>query len=133
MSKPIVTMEAWQMFFVGGKPAQLRGFVTGHPKLPGLRRHIRSSRVLRFDAETGETETLNTVYRLRAEVRDVVAEDGEPVRFAIGDLIAHRNPGTETWDILRGTTRLATGLPSTRVAILSMLAILDRAPPSDDG
>ena len=59
--KPVVLMEGWQLLMLHNRPFQLWGYVTDHPCLPGFRRFISTSRVLRLDDKQREAETLNKI------------------------------------------------------------------------
>jgi hypothetical protein len=106
--KPIVLLEGWQVLELGGKPLCLLGFATGHPLLPGYRRRVRTSRVVKLDPANGTAETINTIYRLRHGVEHMsFHSDGSVARFAIGDLMADRVEGSSHWLVLRGTDVVA--------------------------
>ena len=64
MRKPIVRLDAWRLVRLGDKPLTLLGFATGHPRLPGILRSIRTSLVVSFEPEASRAETLNTNYWL---------------------------------------------------------------------
>lgn len=121
--KPTVLLEGWQMLALHGRPFQLWGYASGHPRLGGFRRHVATSRVLRLRGD--HAETVNTNYELRHPVRDVVFRGALPIRVLIGDLVAERER-MNIWRIRRGRERLVTGLPGLHEAVLAMLAILDR-------
>jgi hypothetical protein len=106
--KPIVLLEGWQLLELGGKPLCLLGFATGHPLLPGYRRRVRTSRVIKLDPANGTAETINTIYRLRHRVGDIsFYGDGSVARFTIGDLMADRVESSSHWLVLRGTDVVA--------------------------
>jgi hypothetical protein len=48
--KPKVVLEAWQLLMLHGRPFQLWGHATGHPRLGGFRRFIATSRVLKLQS-----------------------------------------------------------------------------------
>ena len=125
-SKPIVLMEGWQVLKLNDEPYQLWGFATDHPNLRGFRRFISTSRVLKVDDQQREAETLNTTYRLRHPIDQVIFEGAYPVRVRIADLAADREECTGTWYVRRGTVVLADNLAGMTTAILALLAILDR-------
>ena len=121
--KPTVLLEGWQVVTLHGRPFQLWGYASGHPRLGGFRRHIATSRVLRLHGD--RAETVNTAYELRHPVRDVIFRGALPIRVLIGDLVAERER-KDSWRIRSGRERLATGLPGRHEAVLAMLALLDR-------
>jgi hypothetical protein len=124
--KPTVLLEAWQLITLDGRPVQLRGYATGHPHLAGFRRHIVTSLVLRIDHERREAETLNSVYRLRRRLTDVQLDRDCLMRMSLCHLRAERRPEANTWDVRDDHLMLATNASSANLAILAMLAILDR-------
>jgi hypothetical protein len=124
-AKPVVLPEGWQLLTLNSRPFQLWDYAAGHPSLPGFQRHIYSSRVLRLDDDRREAETLNTVYRLRRGIREVLFEDADPIEVQIADLTAERDPSAELWIVRRDGAVLASGLATMTAAILAMLAILD--------
>jgi hypothetical protein len=106
--KPIVLLEGWQVLELGGKPLCLLGFATGHPLLPGYRRRVRTSRVIKFDPAGSTAETINTIYSLRHGIEDMSFHgDGSVARFTIDDLMADRVEGSSHWLVLRGTDVVA--------------------------
>jgi hypothetical protein len=125
-AKPIVLLEGWQLLALNSRSFQLWGYATGHPSLPGVRRHIYTSRVLRLDDDRREAETLNTIYRLRHGIRDVRFDGADPIEVLIADLTAQRNPSTGLWIVRRDGEVLANDLATMTTAILAMLAIFDR-------
>lgn len=124
--KPTVLLEGWQVLMLHGRPHQLLGFSSNHPRLPGFRRWIQTSRVLHLDPAKHEAETVNTHYRLQRSVTDMAFEGAYPVRIVLEDLAAHCDRPGGTWSICRHEGGLADGIPDHRAAILAMLAILDR-------
>jgi hypothetical protein len=124
--KPTVLLEAWQVITLHGRRVQLRGYATGHPHLASFRRHIATSRILRVDHEQREAETLNSVYRLRRRLTDLEFERDCLMRMSLCHLSAERRPETATWDVRDDHLMVATNFSSTSLAILAMLAILDR-------
>ena len=125
-AKPIVLLEGWQLLALNSRPFQLWGYATGHPFLPGVRRHIYTSRVLRLDDDRREAETLNTIYRLRHGIRDVLFDGADPIEVQIADLTARSDPSAGFWIVRRDGAVLARELATMTAAILAMLAILDR-------
>jgi hypothetical protein len=124
--KPTVLLEAWLLLTLNGRPHQLWGFATDHPSLPGFRRLLATSRVLRFDADRCEAETINTVYQLRHAIHDVQYDYKDANRISIADLTTILDPESGTWVVGRDSEILAGGLASMTEAVLAMLAILDR-------
>lgn len=126
--KPRAILEGWQLVQLNGRPFQLWGYVTNHPKLPGFRRRIATSRILTLSADQRRAVTLNTNYELRHPITDVVFKGAWPVQILIGDLAAeHARKGV--WRIRRADKVVATGLPGMTEAVLAMLALLDRDRP----
>lgn len=123
--KPIVLLEAWQLISSGGVSVQLTGYATGHPFLPGFRRHIATSRVLRVDHTGLEAETLNTTYRLRRRLTKIQFDCDGPVLFSLCHLRAERQPEAESWSVWNDRLVLAENLPSPNLAVLTMLSRLD--------
>ena len=123
--KPKVVLEAWQLLMLHGRPFQLWGHATGHPRLGGFRRFIATSRVLKLSADQRRAETVNTIFELRHPIRDVVYRGPTPIRILLGDLVAECER-TDTWRVRRGREHLADGLPGMNAAVLVMLAQLDR-------
>jgi hypothetical protein len=121
--KPEVLLEGWQLLILHGRPFQLWGYASNHPRLGGFRRHIATSRVLKLHGN--RAETVNTIYELRYPIHDVVFHGALPMRVLIGDLVAEREH-QDIWRIRRGRQRLSTGLPGLHAAVLAMLALLDR-------
>jgi hypothetical protein len=124
--KPIVLLEAWQLLKLNNQPYQLWGYASHHPSLPGYRRLISTSRVLRLDDQQREAETLNTRYRLRYPIDQVIFDGAYPLGALIAGLAAEREDATGTWCVRCGTVVLANNLASMNTAILALLAILDR-------
>ena len=124
--KPTVLLEAWQLITLHGRPVQLRGYATGHPHLAGFRRHVATSCVLRIDHEQREAEILNSVYRLRRRLTDIQFDRDCLTRMSICHLSAERRPEAGIWDVRDGDLMVATSFSSANLAILTMLAILDR-------
>lgn len=123
--KPIVQLEGWQVLTLHGRPHQLIGFATNHPRLPGHRRFIYTSRVLRVSDDLTEAETLNTLYRLHRPVTDMRFEQEFPIFISMADLVAEHVAG-EHWQISRGDKILCDAIPGYPAAILCMLDLLDR-------
>jgi hypothetical protein len=130
-SRPPVLMEGWQLLKLNNQPYQLWGYATDHPCLPGYRRLISTSRVLRLDDQQREAETLNTRYRLRYPIDRVIFDGAYPLGVQIAGLAAEREDVTGTWCVRRGTVVLADNLASMNTAILALLAILDREGSAD--
>ena len=84
-----------------------------------------------MDDQQREAETLNTIYRLRHPVEQVIFDGAHPVRIRVADLAADREEPTGKWHLRRGTVVLADNLAGMTTAILALLAILDRE--SSDG
>lgn len=124
--KPTVLLEAWSLITSRDRPVQLRGYATGHPHLPGFRRHIATSCILRIDHEQREAETLNSVYRLRRRLTDVQLDGDCLMRMSLCHLSAERCPEAGIWNVRDGHLMVATNLSSVSLALLAMLAILDR-------
>jgi hypothetical protein len=124
--KPTVLLEAWLLLTLLGRPHQLWGYATDHPSLPGFRRLVATSRVLRFNADRCEAETLNTVYRLRHAIRDVQYDGAGANQILIADLISVFDPGSGTWIVKRDGQVLTSDLASMTTSVLTVLAILDR-------
>jgi hypothetical protein len=124
--KPTVLLEAWQVVTLHGRPVQLRGYATGHPHLTGFRRHIATSSIIRIDHEQREAETLNSVYRLRRRLTDVQRDRDCLMRMSLCHLSAERRPEAGIWDVRDDHLMAATNLSNANLAILAMLAILDR-------
>jgi hypothetical protein len=123
--KPIVQLEGWQLLTLHERPHQLVGFASGHPRLPGHRRFIHTSRVLSLSGDGSEAETVNTRYRLRHPVTDMRFDLAFPVFISLADLEAERLTA-EHWRISRGGRILADGIPGFQTVILCMLDLLDR-------
>jgi hypothetical protein len=123
--KPTVLLEAWQLIAPDGLPFQLTGFATGHPRLPGFRRHVATSQVIRIDHVQREAETFNTIYRLRRRLSNAQVDRDGPTGFAICHLRAERQPQTGSWIVHDDWLLLAANLPNANVAILMMLLSLD--------
>lgn len=123
--KPIAQLEGWQLLTLHDRPHQLIGFASDHPYLPGHRRFIHTSRVLRISADQTEAETLNTLYRLRRPLSDMQFDQAYPTFIAMADLVAERVAG-EHWKISRNGQIQAGGIPGFQIAILCMLDLLDR-------
>jgi hypothetical protein len=102
------------------------GFTTDHPFLPGFRRHISTSRVLRLDEDRREAETLNTIYRLRHGIRDVLFDSADPIQVMIADLTSECDPSSGFRTVRRDRTVLANDLATMTMSVLAMLTILDR-------
>ena len=98
MTKPIVRLDAWRLILWGGQPLTLLGFATGHPRLPGVLRSIRTSLVLAFEPEISRAETLNTIYWLgppmEKRIRD---QSGLLVRFELAGMVAAQDPADGIW------------------------------------
>ena len=124
-NKPIAWLEGWQLLTLHGRPHQLIGFAIDHPRLPGYRRFIQTSRVLFMREDLSEAETVNTIYHLRHPVTDMRFDLASPVFIALADLEAERIAG-EHWKIRRGERALADAIPSYQIAILRMLDLIDR-------
>ncbi|QEX20230.1 hypothetical protein FRZ61_01460 [Hypericibacter adhaerens] len=123
--KPTAQLEGWQLLTLHGRPHQLIGFATDHPRLPGHRRFIHTSRVLRISDDLTEAETLNTLYRLRRPLSDMRFDQAYPTFIAMADLVAERVVGGH-WRISRNGQIQAGGIPGFQIAILCMLDLLDR-------
>ena len=130
-AKPVVFLEGWQLLTLNTHPFQLWGYATDHPYLPGFRRFIATSRVLRIGDDQREAETLNTVYRLRHRIRDVLFDGAHPVRVLIADLVSEHDSGSGLWTVRRDGEVLANRLATMTTSVLAMLAILDREGVSD--
>ena len=98
-----------------------------HPRLPGHRRFIQTSRVISFSDDRTHAETVNTRYRLRHPVTDMRFELAFPVFIALADLTAKR-AADEQWRIAHDGKLLADGIRGYQIAILRMLDLLDRRP-----
>jgi hypothetical protein len=123
--KPTVLLEAWQLIAPSSLPPRLTGLATGHPHLPGFRRHVATSHVIRIDHVEREAETLNTVYRLRRRLSNTQVNRDDPTGFSLCHLRAERQPEAGTWIVRNDQLVLAAKLPSAKVAILTMLLSLD--------
>lgn len=123
--KPIVQLEGWQLLTLHGRPFQLMGFGSGHPRLPGHRRWIQTSRVLWISDDRTDAETVNTRYRLQRPIRHMRFELAYPVFISLADLTAERIT-VEDWGISRDGKLLASGIPGYQIAILCMLDLLDQ-------
>jgi hypothetical protein len=123
--KPTALLEGWQLLTLHGRPHQLIGFASDHPYLPGHRRLIHTSRVLRISDDLTEAETLNTLYRLRHPLSDMRFDQAYPVFIAMADLVAERVAG-EHWRISHDGQIQGDGIPGFQIAILCMLDLLDR-------
>jgi hypothetical protein len=123
--KPSALLEGWQLLTLHGRPFQLVGFASDHPRLPGHRRLIHTSRVLLISTDETEAETVNTHYRLQRPITDMRFDLALPVFIALADLVAERGM-TDEWRIRRGGHVLADGIPGYQIAILCMLDLLDR-------
>lgn len=123
--KPIVQLEAWQLLTLHNQPFQLLGFASGHPRLPGHRRWIQTSRVLWLNDDRTEAETVNTRYRLRWPILDMRFELEYPVFISLADLTAE-HIAVEHWRISRNGKLLTSGIPGYQTAILRMLDLLDQ-------
>jgi hypothetical protein len=125
-AKPVVLLEGWQLLMLNNRRFQLWGYATDHPCLPGFRRHICTSRLLRLDDDQREAETLNTIYRLRHGIRDVLFDGAYPTQVLIADLTSECDTNSGFWTIRRDRTVLANDLATMTMSVLVMLAILDR-------
>ena len=125
-AKPVVLLEGWQLLTLNNRPFQLWGYATDHPYLPGFRRHIYTSRVLKLDDDRRQAETLNTIYRLRHGIRDILFDGADPIEVLIADLTAERDPGSGLWIVRRDADVIAGNPTTMTTAILAMLATLDR-------
>lgn len=123
--KPTAELEAWQLLTLHDQPFQLLGFASDHPRLPGYRRWVQTSRVLSLSDDRTEAETVNTRYRLRHPILDMQFELADPVCISLADLTAERI-AAEHWRISRNGKLLASGIPGYQIAILRMLDLLDR-------
>ena len=123
--KPTVQLEGWQLLKLHGRPHQLFGFATDHPYLPGHRRFIHTSRILRISDDWTEAESVNTLYRLRHPLTDMRFDQAHPTFISMAGLVAERVAG-EHWQISRGDTILGDAIPGYQAAILCMLDLLDR-------
>jgi hypothetical protein len=123
--KPIVQLEGWQLLTLHEQPFQLMGFASGHPRLPGHRRWIQTSRVLWLSDDSTEAETVNTRYLLERPVIDMRFELASPVFISLADLTAERI-AVEDWRISQNGKLLASGIPGYQIAILCILDLLDQ-------
>jgi len=90
------------MFSLLGRPRYLLGFATDHPRLPGYRRYVRTSRVMRFDEAGCEAETVNTVYRLQLPIEDLMFHEDQTIaQIKVAGFVADRVEGSPHWVVLR--------------------------------
>jgi hypothetical protein len=123
--KPTVLLEAWQLVASGGLLPRLKGFATGHPQLPGFRRHIVTSHVVRVDPAQREAETLNSIYRLRRRLSSDGFDRDGPTRLSLCHLSAERRPDQGDWSVRDHRRFLAVNVPDDATVILAMLVALD--------
>jgi hypothetical protein len=123
--KPTVQLEGWQLLTLHDQPFQLMGFASDHPRLPGHRRWVQTSRVLWLSDDGTEAETVNTRYRLQRPIHDMRFELAYPVFISLADLTAERIV-IEDWRISGNGKLLVSGIPGYQIAILCMLDLLDQ-------
>lgn len=124
-TKPVVLIEGWQLLVLHGRPFHLTGFVTGHPRLPGFRRRVRTSLLITFDEAAGLAETVNTLYQLQHPIRDTVFHpDGTVAKLVLGDFTADRVLDGRDWLVLRGPEPVGSfHTPDPVDVILRLLAL----------
>jgi hypothetical protein len=128
--EPSAFLDAW-LLRGSGDCLHLIGLVTGHARLPGRRRAIRTSPVVRLDLQLRFAQTRNTVYHLGRHLDALIQDDdGTPHLVAIGGVIASRRIGTDCWLLSRGEEVLATFEAQDLKMVLDHL--LDIDPPPED-
>lgn len=128
MNKPIVRLDAWRLVRLGGTPLTLLGFASGHPRLPGILRSIRTSLVVSFEPEASRAETLNTNYWLGHPMENPSRDQsGQLASFELAGLIANRDPATGTWTLIDAGQVIDTPGEIDHVAVIAR--ILSRQPP----
>jgi hypothetical protein len=125
MRKPTVLLEAWQVLTSASLLSQLAGFATGHPHVPGFRRRITTSEIVRIDHVEREAETADTLYRLRRRLSHARQDRDGPTAFSLCHLTAQRPVGASSWIVRNGRLLLATDLPDVDASIMTMLLLLD--------
>jgi hypothetical protein len=130
MTKPIVRLDAWWLVRPGEQPLTLLGFATGHPRLTGYLRYIRTSLVLSFEPETYRTETLNTIYWLGHSMdRCGRGESGQIIRFEQAGFAATKNQVNNIWTVSNGQTCTETpGNVEITLLVDRILSISTRLP-----
>lgn len=128
MSKLIVRLDAWRLVRLGDNPLTLLGFATGHPRLPGTLRSIRTSLIVSFEPEASRAETLNTNYwlghPLENQSRD---QSGQVTHFELAGLVANRDPATGVWTLMGAGQMIDTPGEIEHVAVIAR--ILAMQPP----
>ncbi len=130
MTKPIVRLDAWRLVRFGGEPLVFLGFATGHPRLPGVLRSIRTSLVVSFEPEISRAETLNTNYWLGYPMEKLSRDQScQLASFELAGLVATRDPAIGVWTLMRGGHVIGTpGEIDHVVVIAHMLAMLTPLP-----
>lgn len=109
MAKPEAYLDAYQLWIDPSGVRFLIGLATGHPRLAGRRRQIRTSPLVNIDLAARRAETLNTRYVLGRRIeRFAVNADGEITLIELGGLVAERTPGTDAWTMRRGDELVGT-------------------------
>lgn len=128
MSKPIVRLDAWRLVRLGNNPLTLLGFATGHPRLPGTLRSIRTSLIVSFEPEASRAETLNTNYWLGHPIKKLSRDQsGQITQFELAALIADRDPSTGVWTLMAAGQVIDTPAEVDHVAVIAR--ILGMQPP----
>jgi hypothetical protein len=130
MNKSIVRLDAWRLVRLGGRPLTLLGFATGHPRLPGVLRSIRTSLVVSFEPEISRAETLNTNYWLGYPMEKLSRDQsGQLASFELAGLVANRDPATGVWTLMGAGQVIDTPGEIEHVAVVArVLAIQPRLP-----
>jgi hypothetical protein len=128
MSKPIVRLDAWRLVRLGDNPLTLLGFATGHPRLPGTLRSIRTSLIVSIEPEASRAETLNTNYWL-GHLMEKMSRDqsGQITHFELAGLVANRDPTTGVWTLMGAGQVIDTPGAIDHVAVIAR--ILAMQPP----
>jgi hypothetical protein len=128
--EPSAFLDAWRLLG-SGDVLHLVGLATGHPRLPGRRRAIRTSPLIRLDLKLRYAQTRHTTYHLGRHLDALIEdEDGQPHLVAAGGLTASRRIGTDCWLLSRGEELLTTFEARELKAVLDHLLDLD--PPVED-
>ena len=129
MSKPIVRLDAWRLVRLGGKPLTLLGFATGHPRLPGTLRSVRTSLILSFEPEASRAETLNTNYWLGHPMEKLRRDQsGRFTQFEIAGVVANRDPVTSVWTLMAGGQVIDTLGEVDHVAVIARILAMQPPP-----
>ena len=131
MTKPIVRLDAWRLVRLGGKPLTLLGFATGHPRLSGTLRSVRTSLILSFEPEASRAETLNTNYWLGHPLEKLSRDQSDQItRFELAGLIASREPVTGVWTLMGAGHVIDTLGEADHVAVIARILAMQPPPPA---